>query len=84
MMSINPFQPNVLFHIETSHLFCRLKQMTGFYMKRNTGLKYVNFEHIQQIKPLFLLTLTFYFTASMAKTRRISQINSLLYPKNYS
>ena len=34
-------QPNVAFHIETSHLFCFAKQVTGFYMKRNTGLKWV-------------------------------------------
>ena len=27
--------------METSHLFCRAKQMTGFYMKCNTGLKWV-------------------------------------------
>ena len=33
--------PCVVFHIETSHLFCRAKQMTGSYMKRNTGLKLV-------------------------------------------
>ena len=38
----NPFQPSVAFHIETSHFFCSAKQMTGFYMKRNTGLKQVN------------------------------------------
>ena len=39
---INPFQPSVAFHIETSHLFCVGKKMTGFYMKCNTGLKQVN------------------------------------------
>ena len=38
----NPFQPSVAFHIETSHLFCRAKEMTGYYIKRNTGLKWVN------------------------------------------
>ena len=32
----------VAFHIETSHLFWSTKQMTGFYMKRNTGMKRVN------------------------------------------
>ena len=37
----NPFQPSVAFHIETSHLICCANQMTGFYMKRNTGLKWV-------------------------------------------
>ena len=38
----NPFQPSVAFHIETRNLFCRANQMTGFYMKHNTGLKWVN------------------------------------------
>ena len=34
---INSFQPIVVFHIETSHLiFC-----IGFYMRYNTGLKWV-------------------------------------------
>ena len=37
----NLFQPSVAFHVETSHLFCGAKQMTGFCMKRNTGLKWV-------------------------------------------
>ena len=41
--SINPFQPNVTFHIETIHLFCRAKKMTGFNMKHNTGLKWINY-----------------------------------------
>ena len=40
--TVNLFQPSVAFLIETSHLFCRAKQITGFYMKRNTGLKWVN------------------------------------------
>ena len=30
-----------MFHIETSHLFFRAKQMAGFYMKRNAGQKWV-------------------------------------------
>ena len=34
------FQPSIAFHIETSRLFCSAKQMTGFYMKHNTGLKW--------------------------------------------
>ena len=38
----NSFQPNVAFPIKTRDLFCRAKQMTGFYMKHN-GLKWVNF-----------------------------------------
>ena len=38
----NPFQPSAAFHIETSHLFCKAKQVTSFYMKHNTGMKWVN------------------------------------------
>ena len=37
-MLFNPFQPSVVFHIDTNHLFPSPKQMTGFYMERNTGL----------------------------------------------
>ena len=37
----NPFEPSVVFHIET-----RARQMTGFYMEHNTGLKWVK----QQLK----------------------------------
>ena len=44
-MLLNPFQPSVAVHIKTSHLFCRSKQMTGFYMKCNTGLKGVKLEN---------------------------------------
>ena len=40
--SVDPFQPSVAFHIETSHLFCRAKRMTDFYMECNTELKWIN------------------------------------------
>ena len=30
---INPLQPSIAFHIETGHLTCRAKQVTGFYMQ---------------------------------------------------
>ena len=42
MNVVNPFHSSVAFHVEASHLFCRAKQVIGFYMKRNTGLKWVN------------------------------------------
>lgn len=35
------FQPNVAFHIATSHLICTVDPITGFYTKRSTGLKWV-------------------------------------------
>ena len=38
----NPFQPSVGFHIETNHLICSSNQITGFYMKFNTRLKWVD------------------------------------------
>ena len=46
-LNFKPFQPSVAFHIETSHLFCRTKQMTGFYVKRSNGLKWVNPSRVQ-------------------------------------
>ena len=39
---LSPFQPIAVFHIELSHLIYSANQMTGFYMKYNTGLKCVN------------------------------------------
>ena len=42
MSYINLFQPIVTLYIETSDLFSRAKQMTGFYMKRNNELKWVS------------------------------------------
>ena len=41
LWSFNPFQPSVVFHIETSHLICTANQITGFYVKCNPGLKWV-------------------------------------------
>ena len=49
---VNPFQYIVTFHIETSHLMCTAYQMTGFYKKCNTGLKWVK-RSIQEDKRTF-------------------------------
>ena len=38
----NPSQASVVFHTETSYLIYTANQMTGFYMKCNSGLKWVN------------------------------------------
>ena len=38
----NSFQPSAAFYVETWDLICNVKQMTGFYMKCNTALKWVN------------------------------------------
>ena len=48
-IDLNPFQTSfafdietsVAFHVETSHLICTSNQMTGFYMKCNTRLKWI-------------------------------------------
>ena len=39
----NPFQSSVAFHMETSHLICSANQITVFYVKRNTRLKWVKY-----------------------------------------
>ena len=39
--TLNPIQPSVVFHIETIHLFCCAKEITGLYMKNNTEPKWV-------------------------------------------
>ena len=50
----NLFQFSVEFHTKSSHLFCRANQITGFYIKRNTGLKWVNIiAKLIQSVPLF-------------------------------
>ena len=43
-MQVNPFQPIVVFHIETCHLISTANQMTGFYMTCNAGLGWVSFK----------------------------------------
>ena len=40
-IDFTPFHFSIAFHIETSHLICKANQMTGFYMKYKTGLKWV-------------------------------------------
>ena len=37
----NPFEPSVAFYIKNSRLFCSVNQMASFYMKCNSGLKWV-------------------------------------------
>ena len=39
---ITSFQSSVSFHVKTSHLIWTTNQMTGFHMKYNTGLIWVN------------------------------------------
>ena len=48
---INPIQPSVVFHIETNH---SPNQMTGFYMKCNAGLKWVDLVPFKVNAPIIL------------------------------
>ena len=43
---VNPFQPSVAFYTKTSHMICGVNRMTGFYIKCNTGLKWINLKKI--------------------------------------
>ena len=36
--AVNPCWPSFALHIETFHFICNAIQLTGFYMKCNTGL----------------------------------------------
>ena len=51
---INPYQPSVAFYVETRHLFWSATEMTGFYMKRNTELKWVRLNRNYQVIDLKL------------------------------
>ena len=37
VLSVDPFQASVVFHIEISHLLHRAKLMVGFHVERNIG-----------------------------------------------
>ena len=41
-LQFNPFQLSISFHRETNNLFCSANQITCFFMKYNTGLKWDN------------------------------------------
>ena len=41
MKWIQLFQSSVALHIEPNHLICNANQVTGFYMKGNTSLKWL-------------------------------------------
>ena len=54
---INPFRTSVAFHMETRHLIRFANQMTSFYMKYNTELKWV--------KPMSLLNVQMFRTLGL-------------------
>lgn len=69
-MCTNPLRPIVAFNIETNHLFCPAKQRTGFYMKCNTELKWVNSNVSIILKPVNWLKMQItrmFFTTSLYK-----------------
>ena len=53
--TFNPFQSSVAFHIETTHMICRVKLMIGFYMKGHNGLKWVKCVPKINVKNAYLL-----------------------------
>ena len=40
-MLLNPFQPSIAFHVETSHIFYSANEITNSYVKCNTGVNWV-------------------------------------------
>ena len=61
-MPFNQFQPTVAFLVETSHLFFPVKQMTGFYMKRNNCLKLVECKLLHLEIRMNVMFFSFIFT----------------------
>ena len=67
---INPFQSKVAFHIETSQLIYSTNQLTGLYMKSNTGQKWV------KKKKLFNIFVILEVAATLKISRNPLQKNS--------
>ena len=65
-LGLNPFQTSVAFHIETSHFFCSAKQMTGFYMKHNTRLKWTNQIYVSSLN-MSTSTIKFYLNLNIVE-----------------
>ena len=63
---INPFQPTLAFHIETSRLICSVNKVTCFKMKYNTWLRWVKIFSWKNIVKHF----------EWGKTRLLHDINS--------
>ena len=74
---INPFQPIVAFHIQTSHLICIVNQVTYFNMKWNTWLRQVTIFSWITFKTLYQKS---YWNIvkrfEQGKTRQLHDINS--------
>ena len=67
---INTILSGVAFHIEISNLICSANQITGFYMKCNTGLKWVNVSELTVSKVLQNICLDKFLQGSMKKNAR--------------
>ena len=67
---INTIMSSVAFHIETSNLICSANQITGFYIKCNTGLKWVNVSELTVSKVLQNICLDKFLQSSMKKNAR--------------
>ena len=49
-VGVNSFQSSITFHIETSLLIYSTNQMSGFYMKCNTRLKWVKVRAMEDVQ----------------------------------
>ena len=80
-MQFHPFQPSAVLCIETSHLFWFVNQMTCFYMKRNTGLKWVNSMTVLDLlitRIIKLLLQYFSFNLSFILSEAVKDLNIYL------
>ena len=74
---INPFQPTIAFHIETSHLICNVKQVSCFNMKCSTWLRGVKIFSWIMFRTLYKKScwnIVKHF--EQGKTRQLHDINS--------
>ena len=68
---INPFQPSFAFHIEISHLFCRGKQITGFYMNATLGWnRLIHFVLMFSFNP-FVPNAPFLYLLKISENRKV-------------
>ena len=76
---------SVPFHMETSYLFCPAKQMTGFYMICNTGLKWVNESKTTYFSFLSVIHtfLNFHKKKPIGAPKTVSNISQRPYPSQY-
>ena len=78
-MHINPFQPSVAFHIETSNFISNVSQNTGFHMKYNTGMKWFNKNMTHWVSKITDQMFLFHNQGFTLKLIRLNTINITLF-----